>query len=60
MEITGHGAQIASKKPEVWFTGAVRIDKLFQPDDVRGSMAAVITSEPDQSVLASKKNLMLR
>lgn len=46
MEITRIGSQPSSKGPEDWFTGAVRIDYLFQPNDARRAAAASVTFEP--------------
>jgi len=46
MKITKVGTVPSAKGPEDWFTGAVRIDGLFQPNDaIRGS-AASVTFEP--------------
>lgn len=46
MEITRIGSQPSTKGPEDWFTGAVRIDPLFQPNDARRAAAAMVTFEP--------------
>jgi len=46
MEITRIGSQPSGKGPGDWFTGAVRIDPLFQPNDARRAAAAVVTFEP--------------
>jgi quercetin dioxygenase-like cupin family protein len=46
MEITRIGSQPSGKGPEDWFTGAVRIDPLFQANDARRSAAASVTFEP--------------
>jgi quercetin dioxygenase-like cupin family protein len=46
MEITRVGSQSSNKGPEDWFTGAVRIDPLFQPNDARRAAAASVTFEP--------------
>src|ERR1043165_6863355 len=46
MEITRVGSQPSGKGPEDWFTAAVRIDPLFQPNDARRSAAAMVTFEP--------------
>jgi len=46
MEITRVGSQPSGKGPEDWFTGAVRIDPLFQPNDARRAAAASVTFEP--------------
>ncbi len=46
MEITKVGSQVSAKGPEEWFTGAVRIDTLFQPNESRRAAAASVTFEP--------------
>ena len=46
MEITRVDSQPSDKGPEDWFTGAVRIDPLFQPNDARHAAAATVTFEP--------------
>ena len=46
MEITRVGSQPSGKGSEDWFTGAVRIDPLFQPNDSRRAGAATVTFEP--------------
>src|SRR5437870_6997492 len=46
MEITRIGSQPSGKGPEDWFTGSVRIDPLFQPNDARRAAAAIVTFEP--------------
>ena len=46
MNITRVGSQPSVKGPEDWFTGAVRIDPLFQPNDARRAAAATVTFEP--------------
>jgi quercetin dioxygenase-like cupin family protein len=46
MEITRVGSQASAKGPEDWFTGEVRIDPLFQPNDARRGAAASVTFEP--------------
>ncbi len=46
MEITRIGSQLSGKGPEDWFTGAVRIDPLFQPNEHRRAAAAIVTFEP--------------
>jgi quercetin dioxygenase-like cupin family protein len=46
MEITRIGSQPSSKGPEDWFTGAVRIDPLFQANDARRAAASAVTFEP--------------
>src|SRR5512146_617654 len=39
MEIKRVGSQPSAKGPEDWFTGAVRIDPLFQPNEARRAAA---------------------
>src|SRR5665213_2383887 len=46
MEITRIGSQPSTKGPEDWFTGAVRIDPLFQPNESRRAAAASVTFDP--------------
>ena len=46
MEITRIGSQPSGKGPTDWFTGSVRIDPLFQPNDHRRAAAATVTFEP--------------
>jgi quercetin dioxygenase-like cupin family protein len=46
MEITRIGSQPSGKGPEDWFTGSVRVDPLFQPNESRRAAAAVVTFEP--------------
>jgi quercetin dioxygenase-like cupin family protein len=46
MEITRIGSQPSQKGPEDWFTGNVRVDNLFQPNDARRAAAATVTFEP--------------
>lgn len=46
MEITRIGSQQSGKGPEAWFTGSVRIDPLFQPNEYRRAAAAIVTFEP--------------
>ena len=46
MEITRVGSQHSGKGPGDWFTGAVRVDPLFQPNESRRAAAAVVTFEP--------------
>jgi quercetin dioxygenase-like cupin family protein len=46
MEITRNGSQPSAKGPADWFTGTVRIDPLFQPNDARRAAAAMVTFEP--------------
>ena len=46
MEITRIGSQPSQDGPHDWFTGKVRIDALFQPNQVRRAQAASVTFEP--------------
>lgn len=46
MEIIRIGSQPSGKGPDDWFTGAVRIDPLFQPNEHRRAAAATVTFEP--------------
>ncbi len=46
MKITRIGSQPSGKGPGDWFTGSVRIDPLFQPNEYRRAAAAVVTFEP--------------
>jgi quercetin dioxygenase-like cupin family protein len=46
MEIIRIGTQSSAKGNENWFTGAVRVDPLFQPNDSRRAAAAMVTFEP--------------
>jgi quercetin dioxygenase-like cupin family protein len=46
MEITRIGSQPSAKGPGDWFTGTVRIDPLFQPNDARRAGGAMVTFEP--------------
>lgn len=46
MEITRIGSTPSVKGPEDWFTGSVRIDNLFQPNNARRAAAAHVTFEP--------------
>ncbi|RVU02761.1 cupin domain-containing protein [Mucilaginibacter limnophilus] len=46
MEITRLGLKPSIKGPAEWFTGAVRIDPLFDANDVRRGAAATVTFEP--------------
>jgi quercetin dioxygenase-like cupin family protein len=46
MEIIKAGSQPSAKGPEDWFTGSVRIDPLFQPNESRRAAAAMVTFEP--------------
>jgi len=46
MEITRNGSQASLSGPADWFTGTVRIDPLFQPNEARRAAAATVTFEP--------------
>lgn len=46
MQITRIGSKPSAKGPEDWFTGAVRIDPLFDANESRRSAAATVTFEP--------------
>lgn len=46
MEIKRIGSQPSVKGPDDWFTGAVRVDPLFQRDDPARVAGASVTFEP--------------
>ena len=46
MDIKRSGAEASRKGPAEWFTGAVRIDPLFQAPDPARVSAATVTFEP--------------
>lgn len=46
MEITRTGSRPSVKGPEDWFTGAVRIDPLFDANEARRSAGNTVTFEP--------------
>lgn len=46
MQITKIGSQASTKGPEDWFTGQVRIDPLFLPNEARRGAASSVTFEP--------------
>jgi len=46
MRITRSGTQPSQKGPSDWFTGAVRIDPLFQTSDPARAAGAQVTFEP--------------
>jgi quercetin dioxygenase-like cupin family protein len=46
MQITRTGSMPSGKGPAEWFTGAVRIDPLFSPNESRRAAAASVTFEP--------------
>jgi quercetin dioxygenase-like cupin family protein len=46
MHIARNGSQPSSRGPADWFTGAVRIDPLFQPEAPARAASASVTFEP--------------
>ena len=46
MNITRNASTPSRKGPEDWFTGSVRIDALFDPNDARRAASALVTFEP--------------
>jgi quercetin dioxygenase-like cupin family protein len=46
MTIDRNGSRPSVKGPADWFTGTVRIDPLFQPNEARRAAAATVTFEP--------------
>jgi quercetin dioxygenase-like cupin family protein len=46
MEITRIGSKPSVRGPEDWFTGAVRIEALFDANEARRGAAASVTFEP--------------
>ncbi|WP_038172586.1 cupin domain-containing protein [Verrucomicrobium sp. BvORR106] len=46
MKISRNGSRPSNKGPAEWFTGAVRIDMLFQPESPARTSAATVTFEP--------------
>lgn len=46
MDISRNGSQPSTKGPSDWFTGTVRIDPLFAPNDARRAAAGQVTFEP--------------
>jgi len=46
MQITRTGSQPSVKGPGEWFTGSVRIDPLFEPNESRRAASAWVTFEP--------------
>lgn len=46
MKITRNGSQASAKGPADWFTGSVRVDMLFQPENPARTSAANVTFEP--------------
>lgn len=45
MQITRIGSKASAKRSEDWFTGAVRIDPMFDANEARRSAAASVTFE---------------
>jgi quercetin dioxygenase-like cupin family protein len=46
MRITRNGSQASGKGPADWFTGMVRVDPLFQPQEPARTAAASVSFEP--------------
>lgn len=46
MKIVKNGTQPSLVGPEAWFTGAVRIDPLYAPEDLTVGAASLVTFEP--------------
>jgi quercetin dioxygenase-like cupin family protein len=46
MEIQRAGTRPSNKGPQDWFSGTVRIDPLFDPNEARRAAAASVTFEP--------------
>lgn len=46
MDIKRNGQQPSAKGPSEWFTGAVRVDPLFQANDPARATGASVTFEP--------------
>jgi quercetin dioxygenase-like cupin family protein len=46
MDIIRIGSQSSVQGPAEWFTGTVRVDPLFQPNNHRRAAAATVTFEP--------------
>ena len=46
MEIKRSGSQPSGKGPAEWFTGNVRVDPLFQPNESTRASSANVTFEP--------------
>jgi hypothetical protein len=46
MDIKRNGSQPSGKGPAEWFTGNVRIDPLFQPNDSTRANGSSVTFEP--------------
>jgi quercetin dioxygenase-like cupin family protein len=46
VKIKRNGSEPSAKGPAAWFTGAVRIDALFAPQDGARAAGAIVTFEP--------------
>ncbi|WP_416358478.1 cupin domain-containing protein [Aureimonas phyllosphaerae] len=46
MDIVRNGTNPSGKGPSDWFTGTVRVDPLFAPNDARRAAASTVTFEP--------------
>ena len=46
MEIKRSGSQLSGKGPAAYFTGSVRVDPLFSPDEPARVAGALVTFEP--------------
>jgi quercetin dioxygenase-like cupin family protein len=46
MDIKRNGSRPSGKGPEDWFTGTVRIDPLFQPEEPARTSGGLVTFEP--------------
>ncbi|MBB3949114.1 (R)-mandelonitrile lyase [Aureimonas jatrophae] len=46
MDIIRNGTRPSGPGPTDWFTGSVRVDPLFQPNEARRAAAATVTFEP--------------
>ena len=46
MDIIRNGSRPSGKGPADWFSGAVRVDPLFSPNEARRGAAAAVTFEP--------------
>jgi quercetin dioxygenase-like cupin family protein len=46
MDIIRNGTQATGKGPAEWFTGEVRVDPLFQPNEARRAAAASVSFAP--------------
>lgn len=46
MNVKRNGSQPSGKGPETWFTGTVRVDPLFQPEEPARTSGGQVTFEP--------------